>query len=545
MNFKLSNLVAATLAGSMLMGFGVNAMADSTTDIVNALVSKGVLTEEEGALLTKGHDGEKLGESKKPVIKEKDGSFSIATADGKNSIGLTGRLHFDARYNDSGNFGTGTNSYPYGNDVDTKSAASHFDVRRARIGVKGRIGGIADYLLQGNITGSTLLDEAYIDVNKYEPLGFKFGKFKVPFGLEQQTSSNNIDFMERSYVDQNVPAKRMGAMVHGEFKGFTYQADTFQMNDSALSQKDSGLSTAGRVTANFAEIMGNKDAVLHVGLAGYNSNYELSTATSSNTSGDAESVTRGTVFGFTSGGRGLANAYRMQIAGQQLGGVAAGANGTSPGYNVVSPNTSSVHNDAVGLEGIAAYNNFKVQGEYSAAYYDVNDVSTSSNMKADVNTWYAEALWLVTGEHYADFYKKGAFGTIKPKSEFNMDTGTGYGAIELGFRMDSFDVANTSSTGSSKSRFQGTTDNLTAGKIDECTSTISGQCNGGAKSYTAGLKWIMNPNMLVKVNYTHTKFDTAFYPVDVGSKVPGVRSTTSLNPIDSEDLIMVRGQYSF
>lgn len=64
MNFKLSHLVAATLAGSMLMGFGANAMADSTTDIVNALVSKGVLTEEEGALLTKGHADEAAGQAK-------------------------------------------------------------------------------------------------------------------------------------------------------------------------------------------------------------------------------------------------------------------------------------------------------------------------------------------------------------------------------------------------------------------------------------------------------------------------------------------------
>ena len=64
MNFKLRNLVAATLAGSFLMGFGVNAMADSTTDIVNALVSKGVLTEEEGALLTKGRTDEAAGQAK-------------------------------------------------------------------------------------------------------------------------------------------------------------------------------------------------------------------------------------------------------------------------------------------------------------------------------------------------------------------------------------------------------------------------------------------------------------------------------------------------
>jgi len=46
------------------MGFGANAMADSTTDIVNALVSKGVLTEEEGALLTKGRTDEAAGQAK-------------------------------------------------------------------------------------------------------------------------------------------------------------------------------------------------------------------------------------------------------------------------------------------------------------------------------------------------------------------------------------------------------------------------------------------------------------------------------------------------
>jgi len=36
----------------------------STTDIVNALVAKGVLTEEEGALLNKGREGEAAGQAK-------------------------------------------------------------------------------------------------------------------------------------------------------------------------------------------------------------------------------------------------------------------------------------------------------------------------------------------------------------------------------------------------------------------------------------------------------------------------------------------------
>ena len=582
-SIKMRGVVAA-VAGALMFGFGANAMADSTDDILNALIAKGVLTEEEGALLQKGREGEKAGNAKKAKIAEKNGSFTLESGDGKNTIGLTGRLHFDARYNDLGDFGTGTVDYPYGEDVDTKSAASHYEVRRARIGLKGRVGGVADYLLQGNITGNNLLDEAYVDINKYEKLGLKVGKFKVPFGLEQQTSSNNIDFMERSYVDQNVPAKRNGLMLQGSVPGITYQGDAFQMNDSALSQKDSSVSFAGRVTANFAEIMGKKNMIMHAGLAGYNSSYEMGTATSSNTSGDAETNPRGTVFAFTSGGRGLGNAYRMQIAGQEAGTLANNTTNSSTltttstststvnsttgavtttttttnsgasqkslnaGYNVASPNTSKVKMDNVGVEGILAYDNFKLQGEYTMASYNV-DTYGQANAKADVDAWYAEALWIITGENYADAYKKGAMGALKPKSEFDIDTGKGYGLWELGFRVDAFDVSNTSNTGSTSTRFQGTTNGTSTGKIDECNYTTAantaGACNGGAKSYTAGLKWIWNPNLQFKLNYTHTDFDTAFLPIDIGSKATGVRSTTSLNKVDSENLVMLRTQINF
>jgi len=62
-SIKMRGVVAA-VSGALLFGFGANAMADSTTDIVNALVAKGVLTEEEGSLIAKGHDGEVTGQAK-------------------------------------------------------------------------------------------------------------------------------------------------------------------------------------------------------------------------------------------------------------------------------------------------------------------------------------------------------------------------------------------------------------------------------------------------------------------------------------------------
>ena len=58
MNFKLRNIVAATLAGTALMGFGTSAMADSTFDLVQALVAKGILTEEEALPLLKGREND-------------------------------------------------------------------------------------------------------------------------------------------------------------------------------------------------------------------------------------------------------------------------------------------------------------------------------------------------------------------------------------------------------------------------------------------------------------------------------------------------------
>ncbi len=69
--------VFAAVTGALLFGFGANAMADSTTDIVNTLVAKGVLTEEEGALITKGHKEET---KKNDAAIKKAGKLSISDA---------------------------------------------------------------------------------------------------------------------------------------------------------------------------------------------------------------------------------------------------------------------------------------------------------------------------------------------------------------------------------------------------------------------------------------------------------------------------------
>ncbi len=532
MNIKLRNLVAATLAGTALLGFAGTTFADTTDDIVNALMAKGILTEEEGALLMRGRTGEKEAADKKKKegvsAKIKDGSISWESGDGNTSVALTGRMHFDARNSDI-DFADG---YANKHDKDTGTGADQFELRRARMGVKGKLLKNFKYEAVTNLVGSApTVDVAYLDFAKYDKANIRFGKFKQPFNLEELTSSNNIDFMERSYVNQIAPAKKLGMMVMGELTpGFNYAGSVFQMNDTELDYDSEGASFAGRLGFDMAPLMGHSDAIYHVGLSGFDSEYSVrSTSSSSSTGGTG---TSGTFLAFRSGGRGLSNIFRAQIQGENTGAF----------QSALSDKTSEVEAKAVGLEGVFAKGPFKIQAEYANADHEAKFSTTK--MELDSNVWYAEAMWLITGEHYADFFKKGVFGGIKPKNELNFDEGgSGWGAVELGLRMEGYDVDDGSITGGNgSSRFQGGvkcdgangSSETATGNSTQNGATETG-CKSGAKAYTAGIKWILNPNLMFKANYTHTKFDYDFDHFDVG----GTKF------IDSEDLFMMRGQWTF
>ena len=432
MNFNKK--LAVAVSGAVLLMAGQFALADSATDIVDALVSKGVLTEEEGKLITKGHTSKT---AVTPVVKEKDGAFTLESANGNNSIQLTGRMHLDARYNNLDDF---DQRFGETYDKDSASAADQFEMRRARLGVKGKFAKHFNYEVVGNLPGTATLDVAYLDYAKYNEASVRIGKFKQPWGLEQLTSSNNIDFMERSYNDQITPGKKLGAMLFGEPKvGITYAVSAFQMNDTEQDYKNDKMSFAGRGTLNFAELMGDKDSIYHVGLAGFDKDWSVRGSTSSSTSGGRDPSA--SLLAFSSPGRGLSNVFRAQV-----GGEPAGANLQS----ALSDETSQMKSYAYGLEGIFARGPFKIQGEFSNSKHKGRyDAGTTANPQAraaatsvdlDARTWYAEALWLVTGEKYANSYKKGVFGSIKPTNNFDVDGGSGWGALELGLRMEAYKV---------------------------------------------------------------------------------------------------------
>lgn len=504
--FKLRATVAA-LAGIAMFGMVGSASADSTDDLLKKLRDKGVLTEDEFDEFNSTRDSEKKKKSGEIKASFKDG-IVWESGDKQHSMALTGRVHFD--YRDFNGYDTANDE---NRDTDTATIADQFEVRRARIGVKGKFYNSYEYEVVTNLVGSNanLVDTAWGNVNWWDAAQFRFGRFKQPFSLEEQTSSNNIDFIERSYVNALIPGKRLGAMIHGEpMKGLNYGLSIYQDGFNEVSTDTSDeKGTAARVAANFAAMAGISDTVLHVGLAMTDEKYGLTPTSSGQTSSAASTTTRGTVIGFRSEGRGLGTLYRAQIGGQAL---------TTASYGQPSNTTAEVEKELRGMELAAAYGPFKIQGEYVKADFDANHLSTGSAVNGEVKAWYAEALWLLTGEKYSDFYKSGAFGAIKPKNDFihpSVAASAGaWGAWELGLRLSKFDATDM-------------TTNATAGAREQGSDEV--------KSYTAGIKWIVNPNVQFKLNYVKTEFETPFTPIDVSGGVAE----------DEEREISLRGQITF
>ena len=194
--YKLRSVFAA-VSGALMLGAGMTAYADTSTDIVNALVAKGVLTEEEGALITKGHDGEVEGQ------KKKEKSF----ATGKINI----RGYLQVRNTTMlGGDDVGVNLHSdrsVGNDRSLGDQDKNFLIRRARLVFSGDVGERLSYYIQpdfASTSGTTgnvaQLRDAYGDVyiTKNKVHRIRVGQSKVPYGFENLQSSQNRLALDRA-----------------------------------------------------------------------------------------------------------------------------------------------------------------------------------------------------------------------------------------------------------------------------------------------------------------------------------------------------------
>ena len=112
-----------------------------------------------------------------------------------------------------------------------------FTIRRARLGFQGKLDKYYEFAFLGDLvdSGSTLLRDAYVNINYIREFQFTIGQMIEPFGQEAASfSASNIDYVERGltsllYPSANGAFRSPGAMVHGDLAGgvFSYWLGAF------------------------------------------------------------------------------------------------------------------------------------------------------------------------------------------------------------------------------------------------------------------------------------------------------------------------------
>src|SRR5690606_9357299 len=264
-------LLMAASVSAAVFGFTAPALADMET-LLEKLRDKGVLSEGEyqemrtevraerrAEALRKAQEEEKAARQAENAAASLTGrfrdGFAWESGDKENSIQITGRVHADYR------------SF----DVDSLNAntANGFDIRRAYLGVQGRLYGDWTYEATADIANNTL-EYGWLNYRWSDRLHVRMGAFKMPFSFEELTSSRFTDFQERSLVNAFAPAKDLGFMVHGELVKNTLVYAVAAMNgggkntDEANSQVDD-QEVIFRLASNLAPLADLKDTVLHIG----------------------------------------------------------------------------------------------------------------------------------------------------------------------------------------------------------------------------------------------------------------------------------------
>lgn len=133
-------------------------------------------------------------------------------------------------------------------------------VRRASLGLEGQYG---DWGFEAgyDFSGDGAFKDAYVAYTGWQAGDLAVGQFKVPFGLEQQTSSSSLTFIERSLPsDAFAPSRRRGIGFARGGAPYTIAAMAF---GSSIRGEEEGKGVAARAT--FAPLLEKDRRVLHLG----------------------------------------------------------------------------------------------------------------------------------------------------------------------------------------------------------------------------------------------------------------------------------------
>ena len=175
------------------------------------------------------------------------------------TLGIRGRLQLDWR------------------QFDPDLEEDTFDLRTARIGIQGDLTRHFSYEVEREIDRDGTFGEwkdVYLNWRTFDGVRIKGGRFKMPFGLEQNTGPTETDFAYRSLASTIIaPGRDRGAMISGDLGRVVYEAGVFdddgdnaelEQERFALEGEDLegvGPSFAGRLQADLLRLLPLPDLI--------------------------------------------------------------------------------------------------------------------------------------------------------------------------------------------------------------------------------------------------------------------------------------------
>jgi phosphate-selective porin OprO and OprP len=185
-----------------------------------------------------------------PIVKADDTGFSLSSPDHAYNIDFGGIVQGDGRFFTSG---------------DDKNGGSTFFLNRVRPILTGAVAKYYNF----NITpdfgqGRVVLQDAYLNFTYFDFANLRTGKYKAPLDLERLQNDRDLEFSERSEIQNLVPNRDYGADLHGRlFEGRVFY-DAALMNgvpnNTAAVDRDinDGKDFVGRIFATPFELGENQ-----------------------------------------------------------------------------------------------------------------------------------------------------------------------------------------------------------------------------------------------------------------------------------------------
>jgi len=215
-----------------------------------------------GTVTTEGED----------IILKTKGGLEVKTASGEYSFRIGGRVHFNYNQYD-GVFNSqedtriimGTNRTLGGPAADDGDSASDYFFRRTRIHVRGVIKKDWAFYTQLDFgdDGDVDYKNVHLTYKGWEFADLRIGHFKVPIGMSNLTSSNNVTVIERSIANNAfTQSEQIAAQISKAHKRWTWALALAPNNDADDAEVQ--YAWTFRATGNFEF---GRDGIMHVGSA--------------------------------------------------------------------------------------------------------------------------------------------------------------------------------------------------------------------------------------------------------------------------------------